>query len=171
MTKEKLAIKLAIDIMERNVGKYINHGIYEVSDIDGAVHVEFAEAINILNGMLEQQPCPYWDYGLNTCRHANIGALATKPCEDAISSESMKIDEWDIKGKPAELWIVNGKLQIRYQGTIHNTDLPSVTPIRPKGEWIEIVDEETAYSKTWHYECSECGKNKTNDQVKLVRQE
>lgn len=110
MTKEKLAIKLAIDIMERNVSKYINHGIYEVSDTDGAVHVEFAEAINILNEMLEQQPtkeekallqkwhnnrgismkdfedamdalekepCPYWDYGLNTCRHANIGALAT----------------------------------------------------------------------------------------------
>jgi len=25
----------------------------------------------------EQQSCPYWDYGLNTCRHANIGALAT----------------------------------------------------------------------------------------------
>ena len=105
MTKEKLAIKLAIDIMERNVSKYINHGIYEVSDTDGAVHVEFAEAINILNEMLEQQPC-----------------------EDAVSREPRKIDEWDIKGKTAELWIVNGKLQIRYQGTIHNTDLPSVTP-------------------------------------------
>ena len=57
MTKEKLAIKLAIDIMERNVSKYINHGIYEVSDTDGAVHVEFGEAINILNEMLEQEPC------------------------------------------------------------------------------------------------------------------
>lgn len=57
MIKEKLAIKLAIDIMERNVSKYINHGIYKVSDADGAVHVEFGEAINILNGMLEQEPC------------------------------------------------------------------------------------------------------------------
>ena len=26
---------------------------------------------------LEQQPCPYWDYELKTCRHANIGVLAT----------------------------------------------------------------------------------------------
>ena len=40
-------------------------------------------------------------------------------------------------------------------------DLPSVAPIRPKGKWIEIIDEETAYSKTWHYECSKCGKNNT----------
>lgn len=57
MTKEKLVIKLAIDIMERNVSKYINHGIYEVSDANGVVHVEFGEAINILNGMLEQESC------------------------------------------------------------------------------------------------------------------
>lgn len=27
-----------------------------------------------------------------------------------------------------------------------------------KGEWIEVVTEETELSKTWHYECSECGK-------------
>ncbi len=66
-----------------------------------------------------------------------IKALEQEPCEDAISSEPRKIDEWDIKGKTAELWIVNGKLQIRYLGTIHNTDFHSVTPIRPKGEWIE----------------------------------
>ena len=26
---------------------------------------------------LEQEPCPYYDYELKTCRHANIGALAT----------------------------------------------------------------------------------------------
>ena len=34
--------------------------------------------------------------------------------------------------------------------------MPSIQP--KKGEWIEIVDEETENTKTWHYECSECGK-------------
>jgi len=63
--------------------------------------------------------------------------LMQQPCEDAISSEPRKIDEWDIKGKTAELWIVNGKLQIRYLGTIHNTDLPFV---HPKSPWISVKD-------------------------------
>ena len=135
MTKGKLAIKLAIDIMERNVNKYINHGIYEVSDADGAVHVEFGEAINILNEMLEQQPCPYWDYGSNTCRHANIGALATKPCEDAVSRQ-----------------VVLGMMQMKMGGKeLYEAvyDLPSVTPIRPKGEW--------KYDKTiQNWRCAKC---------------
>lgn len=109
------------------------------------------EAIDMGLEALKQEPCPYWDYGLNTCRHVNIGALATKPCGDAVSREPRKIDEWDIKGKTAELWIVNGKLQIRHLGTIHNTDLPSVTPIRPKGEW--------KYDKTiQNWRCSKCTK-------------
>ena len=106
---------------------------------------------------LEQEPCPYWDYGLNTCRHANIGALATRSCEDAVSREPRKIDEWDIKGKTAELWIVNGKLQIRYQGTIHNTDLPSVTPIRRKGEWLPTHEYLAAEGGSIDYvKCSCC---------------
>lgn len=122
--------------------------IQALSDIETCQSWE-SKAINEAIQVLEEEPCPYWDYGLNTCRHANIGALATKSCEDAISSEPKKIDEWDIKGKTAELWIVNGKLQIRYQGTIHNTDLPSVTPIRPKGEW--------KYDKTiQNWRCSKC---------------
>ena len=37
---------------------------------------DYAEVEEIVKA-LEQEPCPYWDYGLNTCRHANIGALAT----------------------------------------------------------------------------------------------
>ena len=39
---------------------------------------------------LEQQPCPYWDYGLNTCRHANIGALATVDVLGKIRAEMEK---------------------------------------------------------------------------------
>lgn len=74
-------------------------------------------------------------------------ALNKEPCEGAISRDTA-------------MMIV--------MGANDSTDairqiqrLPSATPIRPKGEWIEIVDEETAYSKTWHYECSECGKHNT----------
>lgn len=120
MTKEKLAIKLAIDIMERNVNKYINHGIYEVSDADGAVHVEFGEAINILNGMLDQQSCED-----AVSRKAVIKAV------DAHTNEDGTLDD-DI--------------------SIILEDLPSATPIRPKGAWTAI-DEEP--HETW--ECDHCG--------------
>ena len=41
----------------------------------------------------EQQPCPYWDYGLNTCRHANIGALATITPNDVLEKIRAEIRE------------------------------------------------------------------------------
>ena len=71
-------------------------------------------------------------------------ALEQEPCEDAVSRQ-----------------VVLGMMQMKMGGKeLYEAvyDSPSVTPIRPKGEWIEIIDEETAYSKTWHYECSECKK-------------
>ncbi len=55
----------------------------------------------------------------------SIKTLEQQPCEDAVSR---KIDEFELKGKTAEVWIVKGKLQIRYLGAIHNIPLPSVTP-------------------------------------------
>lgn len=121
MIKEKLAIKLAIDIMERNVSKYINHGIYKVSDADGAVHVEFGEAINILNGMLEQEPC-----------------------EDAISREDALdiLEDYDYdRDRHVENAFADARARM--------VALPSVTPIRPKGEW--------KYDKTiQNWRCSKC---------------
>ena len=35
----------------------------------------------------EEEPCPYWDYESNTCRHANIGALATVDVLGKIRAE------------------------------------------------------------------------------------
>ena len=35
-------------------------------------------------------------------------------------------------------------------------DLPSVNP-QKTGRWIEVTDEETLTTRTYHYECSECG--------------
>lgn len=53
--------------------------------------------------------------------------------------KATKIHEWSIAGQPAELWIVNGKLQIRHRGTIHNTGIPLDREIeeRKAGKWIE----------------------------------
>lgn len=53
-----------------------------------------------------------------------IKALEQEPCEDI---KVKKIDEWKIKGKNAELWIVKGNLQVHYLGTIHNIPLSLVT--------------------------------------------
>ena len=129
MTKEKLAIKLAIDIMERNVSKYINHGIYKVSDADGAVHVEFGEAINILNGMLEKEPC-----------------------EDAVSRQQLKIAllrGYDIPHEVEHAPLNKGILLMKEKALEIAKDLPSVTLIRPKGEW--------KYDKIiQNWRCSEC---------------
>ena len=78
-----------------------------------------------------------------------IKALEQEPCDDA---KIKKIDEWEIKGKIAELWIVNGNLQVRYLGTIHSIPLLSVNLQEPKiGKWI-LIDKELS-----RYKCSECG--------------
>ena len=51
--------------------------------------------------------------------------LEQEPCDDTVIR---KIDEFEVKGKTAEVWIVKGKLQIRCLGVIHNILLSSVTP-------------------------------------------
>ena len=55
-------------------------------------------------------------------------ALSQEPCDD---TEIKKIDEWEIKGKNVEVWLVKGKLQVRYLGTIHNIPLPPVKSQEP----------------------------------------
>ena len=78
-----------------------------------------------------------------------IKALEQQPSEDAISREALtqKLNAWDSKahGIPNYAWKV-----IR--------ELPSVTPERPKGKWIDI-----RVIKSFHYDgeprvgCSRCG--------------
>lgn len=75
-----------------------------------------------------------------------IKALKQKPCDDAVSREAFKFDEWDIGDKKAELWVIKGRLQIRHRGTIHNVDFP-VLPKREHGEWIE---------EKYGYRCNKC---------------
>ena len=85
-----------------------------------------------------------------------IEVLSQQPCKDAISREDALdiLEDYDHdRDRHKENAFADARARL--------VALPSVTPIRPKGKWIEIVDEESAYSKTWHYECSECGKNNT----------
>ena len=58
------------------------------------------------------------------CNHYEPDGLNQQPCDDVISQ---KIDEFELNGKTAEIWIVKGKLQIRCLGVIHNISLSSVT--------------------------------------------
>lgn len=79
-----------------------------------------------------------------------MALLEQEPCRDV---EIKKIDEWEIQGKNAELWIVKGNLQVRYLGTIHNISLPLVTPQPKTGHWIRVTDK--AGHLVW--ECDNCG--------------
>lgn len=121
--------------------------IQALSDIETCQSWE-SKAINEAIQALEQQPCPYWDYGLNTCRHANIGALATKPCEDAISRQAV-IDS--IRNYFHDEYYQRTSIQDCRDCLIEDVikSLPPVTPIRPKGEW--------KYDKTiQNWRCSKC---------------
>ena len=73
-----------------------------------------------------------------------IEALSTEPCEDCISREEAKriVDHY--------IQFYDG--QFRINESIDN--LPSVQPIRPKGEWIP-----KPYSIEWKSDakCSNCG--------------
>ena len=87
--------------------------------------------------------------------------LEQQPCED---TEIKKIDEWEIKGKNAELWIVKGNLQIRYLGTIHNIPLQSINSQEPKtGHWIvdwsatSRLNKDRSLTYQYHVHCDKCG--------------
>ena len=51
-----------------------------------------------------------------------------------IPEEPHKIDEWVINGLAAELWVVKGKLQVRYGGTIHNIPLERIAEEKAREE-------------------------------------
>ena len=86
--------------------------------------------------------------------------------ENCISTEPKKIDEWDICGKSAELWIVNGKIQIRHRGTIHNVVLPSIQSKVKTGHWIYKNDKPLVISPLGYYMCDICSKGSSLDKTK-----
>ena len=93
----------------------------------------------------EQQPCPYWDYELETCRHANIGALVTKPCEDAISRKA-------VISILKEKWNMFSNANDSMQESIDTIEaIPSVTPIRPKDDVLEKIKAEIEQMNNFDY--------------------
>ena len=99
------------------------------------------EAIELLRRM-EYYDRPFdnsIESSMNTCKlhkavNMAIKALEQGACDDTVSQ---KLDEWDLCGKRAELWIIRGKLQIRYMGTVHNINYPPVTPTQ---RWIPVSE-------------------------------
>ena len=70
-----------------------------------------------------------------------MSALSVESCEDCISRQAVL----DIAKTSKSNWIDNSVLFKKVN------ELPSVQPIRPKGEWVEHEVE-----KEW-YKCSVCG--------------
>lgn len=93
-----------------------------------------------------------------------------------------KIDEWEIQGKNAELWIVKDNLQIRYLGTIHNIPLFSVSSKEKTGEWIDQSGGDPTdpsiscslcnkwFTQSTNY-CPNCGAKMINSQENYDKEE
>lgn len=77
---------------------------------------------------------------------AAIQVLEQEPCEDAVSRETVEKITWE---EPTYTDPLNVLTEVREK--VRN--LPSVTPIRPKGEW-EIG---YTYPDGEYWKCSECG--------------
>ena len=107
------------------------------------------EAIDLLDnlkGMIEDSQGNDYDKAFGMA----IEALKQEPCDDAVSRtdiDEMKEIMTDIEGD--------------YVYAVRTADirkLPSVTPTRPKGKWIEIVTEiDSLGNRTWYHKCSNCG--------------
>lgn len=78
--------------------------------------------------MRTEHGCSSWECVFEQAPDDENSNREQEPCGGCINTEPKKIDEWDICGKSAELWIVDSKIQIRHRGTIHNVALPSIQP-------------------------------------------
>jgi hypothetical protein len=82
----------------------------------------------------------------------------TQPCEDCISRQVVKdmlTAEWT-KYMPMEL-------DINLSFVLEKiSELPSVTPTRPKGKWIQTKDDcDGVNFYDFSFECSKCGKEQS----------
>ena len=84
---------------------------------------------------------------------AKLPSVNPKHCEDVISRQAVLDLAYDMSE-------IDGEHFTESQMVVDVEDiqkLPSVTPAQKMGRWIEVTDEETLTTRTWHYECSECG--------------
>jgi hypothetical protein len=80
-----------------------------------------------------------------------IEALEQQPCDDAISREA--VDKYIIKLMSGYLYEEERERLEEFSAYIW--ELPSVTPTRPKGRWLEQQDIHK-HHYGWSF-CSECG--------------
>ena len=88
-----------------------------------------------------------------------IKALEQQSCQDAISRQSAidAIEKMQMPIMRSEYAYDQFKFCGLGMAREILIDLPPVTPAPKMGRWIEVTDEETPTTRTWHYECSKCG--------------
>ena len=109
------------------------------------------EAISIMNVIIHMLEPQYDTERVEDAVSMAIKELEQQPCDDAISREAVKDmlnEEW-IKYMPMDLDI-NLSFVLK-----KISELPSVTPTRPKGRWLEQKDIHK-HHYGWFF-CSECG--------------
>ena len=77
--------------------------------------------------------------------------VVIEKCEDAISREAVLNTEYQIKNINDVEFVMLSEVQMKMR------KLPSVTPQRPKGEWIKVITDIDEWGETWHFKCSICG--------------
>lgn len=110
--------------------------------LDGMTNIKAREVLKEIKYYTEDLP-PYSPDEVAEALEMAIKALKLQPCEDCISRES--VIEW-LKDKDI-IKIKNQEENARRE----LAELPSVTPERPKGKWIE--DTQTGFK----IRCSKCG--------------
>lgn len=104
--------------------------------------------------------CEHYDHKKHYCpRFCQVikDTLAeAQPSEDCISRENIL----DYIAKLLSGYLYEEERERLEDFTAYIAEMPSVTPQRPKGKWIEVSD----YGYQYHFECSACGKRmKSND--------
>ena len=148
MTNEK-----AREVLDDVKAYLASRAILENEMLAGHTFIDICKAIKVLEQQLmrdatEEERKSVKDYIESISKPTGFNFYEAQPSEDCISREAaIKNIKWWF-----DLIELNPDILIDSMIT-----LPSVTPQRPKGKWIDVLDEKTAYSETHHFECSICG--------------
>ena len=136
------------------------------------------EAKEILNRVEIAKPIKFEDYAdMREALNMAIKALEQQPCEDCISREAAKVS---IQRKIDEVVSKDGSYDYdmkQYIGglltakiAISRNNLPSVTPSRPKGKWMDDNCSICGYGvKPWNNTpyCPNCGADMRESEVNI----
>lgn len=107
---------------------------------------EREDAIHIIDFMLTIGGSDGFDKDQREALKMGIEALKQEPCEDAVSRQAVYVI--------ADTF-TDGTVRICMRDSV--SELPSVQPIRPKGEWEEYIDRNDYNDyESKSYVCSKC---------------